>query len=127
AERSRLEIELLLTLGTAQFSTKGYGSEDVERTFSRARALGEELGEEVSPKVLTGIMGVHFTRSDRESTAALLPIFRELAGRGDHGTRHARSCRVLRGQVGRGGGASRDRARALREPGVPEARARVGL
>jgi len=82
-KRDHLEIELLLTLGTVQFSTKGYGSEDVERTFSRARELGEQLREEISPEVLTGIMGVHFTRSDREATAALLPIFHELAGRAD--------------------------------------------
>ena len=82
-ERDQLEVELLTTLGTVQFSTKGYGSEDVERTFSRARDLGEQLRGEMSPKVLTGIMGVYFTRSDRKSTAALLPIFQELAGRSD--------------------------------------------
>jgi class 3 adenylate cyclase/tetratricopeptide (TPR) repeat protein len=83
SDRDQLEVELLTTLGTVQFSTKGYGSKDVEQTFSRARDLGERLGREVSPKVLTGIMGVYFTRSDRESTAALLPIFQELAGRSD--------------------------------------------
>jgi TOMM system kinase/cyclase fusion protein len=83
SDRDQLEVELLTTLGTVQFSTKGYGSKDVERTFSRARDLGERLGREASPKVLTGIMGVYFTRSDRESTAALLPIFQELARRSD--------------------------------------------
>jgi TOMM system kinase/cyclase fusion protein len=82
-DRRQLELEVLTTLGTVQFSTRGFGSDDVERTFSRARALGEQLGGEVSPKVLTGIMGVYFTRSDRESTAALLPIFEQLAERSD--------------------------------------------
>jgi len=82
-QRSRLEIELLTTLGTVLFSTKGYAAEEVERTFARARELCDQLGEDVSLKVLQGIASVYLSRSDREATSALLPRFRRLAERTD--------------------------------------------
>ncbi|MFN8640246.1 MAG: AAA family ATPase [Candidatus Binatia bacterium] len=83
SRRNRLEIELLTILGTVYFSTKGYSADEVERTFARARELGDALREEVPAKVLVGIMGVHFTRSDRAATLELLPLFEELAQRDD--------------------------------------------
>jgi tetratricopeptide (TPR) repeat protein len=81
AERDHSEIELLTTLGTVLFSTKGYADPDVENTFGRARALCEQAGEDVSLKILAGIMGVYITRNDRGATETLLPQFHRLAER----------------------------------------------
>lgn len=81
AERDRNEIELLTTLGTVLFSTKGYADPDVEGTFGRARALCEKAGEDVSLKILAGIMGVYITRNDCGATETLLPQFHRLAER----------------------------------------------
>jgi hypothetical protein len=41
------ELRVLLALGPAFQMSKGFGAPDVERTFSRARALCEEIGEPV--------------------------------------------------------------------------------
>jgi class 3 adenylate cyclase/tetratricopeptide (TPR) repeat protein len=81
--RDRQEIELLTTLGTVLFSTRGHAAPDVEQTFSRARELCERLGEDLSLKVLAGIASVYIARSDREATAVLLPRFERLAARTD--------------------------------------------
>jgi class 3 adenylate cyclase/tetratricopeptide (TPR) repeat protein len=81
--RDRQEIELLTTLGTVLFSTKGHAAPEVEQTFSRARQLCERLGEDISLKVLAGIISVYMTRSDRDATAALLPRFERLTARTD--------------------------------------------
>lgn len=81
--RDRLEVEVLATLGTVLFSTKGYSAEEVERIFARAQGLCEALGVDVPAKVLTGVMGVHFTRSDLAGTLRLLPVFDALTQRSD--------------------------------------------
>jgi len=81
--RDRQEIELLTTLGTVLFSTRGHAAPEVEQTFSRARKLCERLGEDLSLKVLAGIASVYIARSDREATAALLPRFERLTARTD--------------------------------------------
>jgi predicted ATPase len=44
-EQARQELRLLLSLGPAYQMVKGFGSTDVERTYSRARQLGEQVGE----------------------------------------------------------------------------------
>ncbi len=79
AVRERLEVELLTSLGTVFFTTKGYAAPEVETTFARAHALCERLGLEVHPKILSGIIGVHINRGDREATDRLLPQFERLA------------------------------------------------
>jgi class 3 adenylate cyclase/tetratricopeptide (TPR) repeat protein len=81
--RDRQEIELLTTLGTVLFSTRGHAAGEVEQTFSRARQLCERLGEDLSLKVLAGIASVYIARSDLEATTALLPRFERLAARTD--------------------------------------------
>ncbi len=78
-DRGQIEVQLLTTLGTVQFSTGGYGAPEVERTFARAHAICENLGRVADPKVLSGIIGVHINRSDRVATDALLPQFERLA------------------------------------------------
>jgi class 3 adenylate cyclase/tetratricopeptide (TPR) repeat protein len=81
--RSRLELEVLVALGTVLFSSRGYGVPEVEDTFARASMLCQELGQDLSLKVLNGLVSVHITRSDFEATALLIPRFRELSGRDD--------------------------------------------
>ncbi len=81
--KTRQEIELLTTLGTAFISTKGYAAEEVERTFARAGELCEELGEDTPLKVLGGLAGLHLSRGDRERITPFLPRLRQLARRGD--------------------------------------------
>ena len=76
--RLRLELELLTTLGTVQFSTQGAGTEEVQQTFTRARALCDRLGDDLSHGVLTGLFVVPYVRGDREATAALVPRFERL-------------------------------------------------
>jgi predicted ATPase len=44
-EQARQELRLLLALGPAFQMVKGFGSADVERTYARARQLGEQVGE----------------------------------------------------------------------------------
>ena len=41
----RQELRLLLALGPAVMATKGFGAPEVGRTYSRARELGEQIGE----------------------------------------------------------------------------------
>jgi TOMM system kinase/cyclase fusion protein len=77
--RDREEVELLTSLGTVYFATRGHAAGEVERTFSRAHQLCVTLGEEPSGKVLAGIASVYIARSDRAAVEALLPRFRSLA------------------------------------------------
>jgi class 3 adenylate cyclase/predicted ATPase len=81
--RDRYEVELLTTLGTVLFSTRGHAATEVEHTFARAREICERLGADLPLKVLAGIASVYMARSDREVTAALLPRFQQLAARTD--------------------------------------------
>ena len=81
--RRQVEVQLLTTLGTVQFSTRGYGAPEVERTFARAQEICEELGRAGDPKVLSGIIGVHINRGNRVATDALLPQFEHLASSND--------------------------------------------
>jgi tetratricopeptide (TPR) repeat protein len=82
-ERARLEVELLTSYGTVLFSTQGYAAPEVEATFARAQTLCERLGRAadrkvVDRKVLSGIVGVHIIRGNRDATERLLPQFERL-------------------------------------------------
>ena len=76
--RRRQEVELLATLGTAHIATRGYAAPEVEKMFGEAWELCEALGDDIPLDVLQGIWGVHVTRSNRETTAALIPRFRRI-------------------------------------------------
>lgn len=78
-DRTRAEIELLTSLGTVQLSTQGFASPAVEATFVRARALCDEIGGDVPPKILSGIIGVTITRGDQEATDRLVPYLHRFA------------------------------------------------
>jgi class 3 adenylate cyclase/tetratricopeptide (TPR) repeat protein len=75
----RREIELVSTLGTVHISMQGYAAPDVEVTFRRAWNLCTTLGPDIPLDVVYGLWGVYLTRSDPEGTAAVLPIFQQIA------------------------------------------------
>ncbi|MBK7974190.1 MAG: hypothetical protein IPK07_13235 [Deltaproteobacteria bacterium] len=82
-ERIKREVELLVTLGTAQFSTLGYAHPDVRATFSRAWRLCEQLDEDLPLEVLNGVSAATLASVDREGATALRPRFEKLARRPD--------------------------------------------
>ena len=72
-ERMRQELDVHITLGHALIATKGQAALEVEQTFTRARALCEQLGETSQlSAVLGGLRAVYEVRAE-------LPKARELA------------------------------------------------
>jgi tetratricopeptide (TPR) repeat protein len=78
-ERLQQELGLTESFGTAQLATRGYTAPEVVEAFSRAAALCEQLGGDVSPRVLHGIWGVNLMRGDREATGRMIPTMQRIA------------------------------------------------
>src|SRR5262245_7718066 len=71
-ERSRQELGVQMTLGTALRATRGGGAPEVERLYTRARALCEQVGEPPQRfRVLWGLWEVYFQRSEYQTMRAL--------------------------------------------------------
>jgi class 3 adenylate cyclase/tetratricopeptide (TPR) repeat protein len=65
--RDRRELDVLIALGVPQIAAHGYSSAAVERTYSRARALCERLGDEEHLFfVLRGLWNCVFDRANLE-------------------------------------------------------------
>ena len=64
-EHTKHELVLQNTLGQALIATKGYGATDVERVYSRARELGQHVGEtaQLFP-ALYGVWVFHYIRAE---------------------------------------------------------------
>jgi predicted ATPase len=64
-ERRHQELEVYTTLGPALIATKGYAAPDVERAYTRARALCQQVGEtpQLFP-VLWGLWAFYFVRGE---------------------------------------------------------------
>jgi tetratricopeptide (TPR) repeat protein len=87
-ERHLRELDLLLSLGTVHFSTKGYGAAEVGDTFGAALALAGELREDPhSAKIFTGLISMYLIRGDKEGVASLMPFGRRCAESDDVVTR----------------------------------------
>ncbi|HEV8712308.1 MAG TPA: adenylate/guanylate cyclase domain-containing protein [Candidatus Binatia bacterium] len=71
-ERAKQELSLQLALGPALMATKSIGHSDVERTYSRARALCQQIGEtpQLFP-VLWGLLRFHSLRADYQAAQEL--------------------------------------------------------
>jgi class 3 adenylate cyclase/predicted ATPase len=72
AERAQRELNLQVTLGPALMATKGYGAEEVKKTFARARELCQRLGE--TPQlftVLRGLWGFYIVRAELQTALDL--------------------------------------------------------
>ncbi len=64
-DRDRIELRLQLLLAARLIATHGYGAEQVERTYARAMALAESLGDDAAlTRILLGLEGYHFMRAD---------------------------------------------------------------
>jgi class 3 adenylate cyclase/predicted ATPase len=71
-QRSQLEMALCTLRGAALIATRGYASDEVQRTFARARELASAFGD--SPQlvpVLHGLWLFHMVRGDRKPTREL--------------------------------------------------------
>jgi predicted ATPase len=82
AEHDRQELLLETLLGNALMATRGYGAPEVGRTFDRARALCERLGEtpQLFP-VLRGLWMFYLVRSDLRTARQLAEQIMQLAER----------------------------------------------
>ncbi len=65
--RDRVELKLQISLASRYIATEGYGSNQVENAYSRAAALCDTLGDQVTLlKVELGLEGCYFMRADFE-------------------------------------------------------------
>jgi predicted ATPase/class 3 adenylate cyclase len=81
-ERSRQELVVQMTLGTALRVTRGGGAPEVERLYIRARELCEQVGEPSQFfHVLWGLWGMYNSRGDYQTMRALGEQLLELAQR----------------------------------------------
>jgi DNA-binding winged helix-turn-helix (wHTH) protein len=85
AQRTRLEMDLLLPLGAALMAARGYASVEVEATYERAQLLcrrDARPGE--LERVLRGLWNVHFLRADLARARALAEqLLQRAAAAGD--------------------------------------------
>ena len=66
--RTRDELRMQMTKGAALMAAKGFASEEVEQTFSRACELAREIKDPLQELVASrGIWGFHYTRGDAAS------------------------------------------------------------
>jgi predicted ATPase/class 3 adenylate cyclase len=71
-ERNQHELVVQMTLGTVLRATKGGGTPEVERLYTRARELCEQVGEPSQLfRVLWGLWGVYGVRGEEQTQRAL--------------------------------------------------------
>ena len=71
-ERSQQELGVLMILGAALRVTKGQAAPEVERLYTRARELCEQVGEPLQLfRVLLGLWHAHGTRGEYQARRAL--------------------------------------------------------
>lgn len=73
--RASRELTLLLALGPALMNVRGYGAPEVAATYTRARQLGEQLGE--TPQLFAALLGLRIHNMTRANYA----VARELGER----------------------------------------------
>jgi class 3 adenylate cyclase/predicted ATPase len=80
AERNQHELALRSMIGFGLAATKGYGADEVERAFARARDLCEELGAipQLVP-VLYGLHAFYMVRAERRPTIELAEQLLQIA------------------------------------------------
>ena len=81
ADRDELELALLTTLGVSLVALEGYISPRVQETYSRALALGEQLGRPPSAPVVRGLAIGNVMGGDLGRARALGEQLAELARR----------------------------------------------
>jgi class 3 adenylate cyclase/predicted ATPase len=85
--RRELELGLCTLRGAALIAIRGYASEEVQRTFARARELVSAVGKspQLAP-VLHGLWLFHMVRGDREATRKLADQLMALAENSEDAT-----------------------------------------
>ncbi len=79
--RAEEELALLVAIGVPLIATKGYPSEEVRRTYSRALALCDELGRSAELlSVLRGLWSCYFARGELQQALDLAERLVSLAG-----------------------------------------------
>jgi class 3 adenylate cyclase/tetratricopeptide (TPR) repeat protein len=79
--RRQQELDLQAALGSALTATKGWSAVDVSETFSRARALAEQMNRpEYLVRLITGQYTFHFVRAEHSLT---LPLAEQLEKTGE--------------------------------------------
>jgi class 3 adenylate cyclase/predicted ATPase len=74
------ELTLQITLGPALTATQGYASPEVEQAYSRARELGEQVGELPEQfRALQGLWNCYFVRAQHQTARGLGEQLLELA------------------------------------------------
>jgi predicted ATPase/class 3 adenylate cyclase len=71
-ERTRQELTLQIALGVPLMAIRGYAAPEVERTYTRARELCQQLGE--APQLFTTLWGLwmfHMVRGELQATREL--------------------------------------------------------
>jgi tetratricopeptide (TPR) repeat protein len=77
---AKRELTLQITLGPALTATQGYASPEVERAYSRARELGQQVGELPEQfRALQGLWNCYFVRAQHQTARALGEQLLELA------------------------------------------------
>jgi predicted ATPase/DNA-binding winged helix-turn-helix (wHTH) protein len=81
-ERARQELDLLMSLGPALMATEGYGAPEVERAYTRARELCQQVEEtpQLFP-VLWGLWVFYFARGELQTGRELGEHLLDLAQR----------------------------------------------
>jgi predicted ATPase len=81
-ERCQQELLLQLTLGRALMATRGWAAEDVEKTYTQARELCQQVGEPAQLfQVLWGLRTLYTARGEIQRTHALVEEMLALAQR----------------------------------------------
>jgi predicted ATPase len=83
-ERDRIELALLVSLGSSLITTQGYASPEVGRVYTQARLLCEVGGESDAStlKVLSGSYLFHVVRAELASAHEIASRYLSLARRG---------------------------------------------
>lgn len=83
-ERDRIELAVLVSLGSSLITTQGYGSPEVGRVYTQARLLCEIIGENDASylKVLSGSYLFHAVRAELASAQEIAARYVSLARRG---------------------------------------------
>jgi hypothetical protein len=94
------ELAVLLAIGGPLTATKGYPAPEVERTYSRARSLCNQLGRstELFP-VLRGLWNYHQVRGELRRAHDLAELLVTLAEEQEAPLRRAYACRAMGGTL----------------------------
>jgi predicted ATPase len=80
--RERLELELFLLDGNVLMTTSGWGVDEVDRVFRRARELSDKLGDRPSLlRAIWGLISVSIVRAQLKETQSLARLALDVANK----------------------------------------------